>query len=77
MTQDDLEHLRRCVELATIATDAGDSPFGSVLVSGAGEVLFEDRNRTGQGADDASIYRYDRPALIEAIATRVARQGVS
>jgi len=49
MTQDDLEHLRRCVELATIATDAGDSPFGSVLVSGAGEVLFEDRNRTGQG----------------------------
>ncbi len=49
MTQDDLEHLRRCVELATIATDAGDSPFGSILVSGTGEVLFEDRNRTGQG----------------------------
>ncbi|MEG3166023.1 Hpt domain-containing protein [Sphingomonas sp. PB2P19] len=33
------------------------------------------RNRTGQGADDASIYRYDRPALIEAMATRVARKG--
>ena len=33
------------------------------------------RNRTGQGADDASIYRYDRPALIEAMAERVARHG--
>ncbi len=33
------------------------------------------RNRTGQGDDDASIYRYDRPALIAAMATRVVGMG--
>ncbi len=49
----------------------------TVLPDGIAPVLTLRRNRTGQGADDASIYRYDRPALIEAIATRVARQGVS
>lgn len=45
----DHQHLRRCVDLATQAVDAGDQPFGSLLVSGAGEVLFEDRNRVGGG----------------------------
>jgi tRNA(Arg) A34 adenosine deaminase TadA len=45
----DLRHLRRCVDLAAEAVDAGDQPFGSVLVSAAGEVLFEDRNRIGGG----------------------------
>ena len=49
----------------------------TVLPDGIAPVLTLRRNRAGQGADDASIYRYDRPALIEAIATRVARQGVS
>ena len=29
----ELKHLRRCVELATEALEAGDEPFGSVLVS--------------------------------------------
>jgi tRNA(Arg) A34 adenosine deaminase TadA len=42
---DDLEHLERCIRLATEALDAGDEPFGSVLVSGDGRVLAEDRNR--------------------------------
>lgn len=48
---DDLElkHLRRCVELATEALDAGDAPFGSLLVGGDGKVLAEDRNRTAGG----------------------------
>lgn len=46
---DDLVHLRRCVELATEALDAGDEPFGSVLVDAEGGVLFEDRNRIGGG----------------------------
>ncbi|MFF3687977.1 nucleoside deaminase [Streptomyces sp. NPDC002187] len=41
----DLRHLRRCVELAAEAVDAGDEPFGSVLVAGDGTVLAEDRNR--------------------------------
>ena len=41
----DLRHLRRCVELAAEALEAGDWPFGSVLVGGDGTVLAEDRNR--------------------------------
>ncbi|MGH3360627.1 MAG: nucleoside deaminase [Nocardioidaceae bacterium] len=44
----DIQHLRRCVELATEALEAGDEPFGSVLVAG-GEVVAEDRNRTAEG----------------------------
>lgn len=40
----ELRHLRRCVELATEALNAGDEPFGSVLVSMDGAVLVEDRN---------------------------------
>ncbi|HET9631191.1 MAG TPA: nucleoside deaminase [Terrabacter sp.] len=40
----DLHHLRRAVELARLALERGDEPFGSVLVSGGGEVLFEDHN---------------------------------
>lgn len=42
-------HLDRCVELAAEALEAGDEPFGSVLVSGAGTVLAEDRNRVSGG----------------------------
>ncbi|CAL9351002.1 tRNA-specific adenosine deaminase [Streptomyces sp. enrichment culture] len=44
-----LRHLRRCVELATEALEAGDEPFGSVLVGGDGTVLAEDRNRVALG----------------------------
>lgn len=49
MTENEVRHLRRCVELAAEALDAGDEPFGSVLVAGDGTVLAEDRNRTGSG----------------------------
>ena len=42
----DVGYLRRCVELAREALEAGDAPFGSVLVDAAGRVLKEDRNRT-------------------------------
>lgn len=45
----DRVHLKRCVELAAEALAAGDEPFGSVLVSARGEVLFEDRNRVAGG----------------------------
>lgn len=45
----DLRHLQRCVELATEAVAAGDEPFGSILVDHAGVVLFEDRNRVKDG----------------------------
>lgn len=40
ISQVDLKHLRRSVELAKMALDKGDEPFGSVLVSQKGEVLF-------------------------------------
>lgn len=44
----DLDHLRRCVELARAALDEGDEPFGSLLVS-EGRVMVEDHNRVGGG----------------------------
>jgi len=47
----DLPHLRRCVELAAQAVDAGDYPFGSVLVAADGRVLAEDRNRENSAGD--------------------------
>ena len=45
----DLKYLRRCVELAKTALDKGDEPFGSVLVSADGDVLFEDHNHVAGG----------------------------
>lgn len=49
ITDSDLKHLQRCVELAKEALEKGDQPFGSVLVSGTGEVLFEDHNHVSGG----------------------------
>lgn len=49
VTDQDRVHLRRCVELATAAVEAGDQPFGSVLVSASGEELFEDHNHVSGG----------------------------
>lgn len=49
ITDIDMKYLRRCVELARIALDKGDEPFGSVLVSGSGEVLYEDHNHVASG----------------------------
>lgn len=51
MSIDDREmtHLRRCVELAREAFEAGDEAFGSVLVDAEGNVLAEDRNRIAGG----------------------------
>ena len=49
--EQDVGHLRRCVELAGEAVDAGDDAFGSVLVSAEGEVLKEERNRISGGDD--------------------------
>lgn len=44
-------YLERCVELAREALDAGDDPFGSLLVDGAGNLLAEARNRESTLAD--------------------------
>ncbi|HLR78592.1 MAG TPA: nucleoside deaminase [Burkholderiaceae bacterium] len=49
ITETDRRCLQRCVELATQSLEAGDEPFGSVLVSAAGDILFEDRNRVAAG----------------------------
>jgi tRNA(Arg) A34 adenosine deaminase TadA len=43
------EALELCVKLAREALEAGDAPFGSVLVSGTGKILQHDRNRTVTG----------------------------
>lgn len=45
----EIQHLRRCIELATEALELGDEPFGSVLVAADGEVLFEDHNHVASG----------------------------
>ncbi|MBY9075987.1 nucleoside deaminase [Nocardioides sp. WL0053] len=51
LTETDLTHLRRCIELAREALEDGDEPFGSVLVDVTGAVRFEDRNRV-KGGDE-------------------------
>ncbi len=47
--ENELPRLRRCVELAEEALEAGDEPFGSVLVDADGVVRGEDRNRVAGG----------------------------
>jgi glycerate kinase len=49
LTPSEMRHLRRCIELAREALEAGDEPFGSVLVAADGNVLAEDRNRVADG----------------------------
>ncbi|KIM93781.1 hypothetical protein OIDMADRAFT_173124 [Oidiodendron maius Zn] len=51
ISDSDINYLRRCVELAREALEAGDAPFGSVLVDAAGKIIKEDRNRTVTEAD--------------------------
>lgn len=49
ISEADLTYLKRCVELAETALKKGDEPFGSVLVSDTGDVLFEDHNHVAGG----------------------------
>jgi tRNA(Arg) A34 adenosine deaminase TadA len=49
MDDTDRKYLARCVELAQQAFAADNDPFGSVLVSALGEILFEDHNHTAGG----------------------------
>ncbi|HEU4720215.1 MAG TPA: nucleoside deaminase [Gemmatimonadaceae bacterium] len=39
VSEHDLAHLRRCVELARQARDRGDHPFGSIVVTADGRVV--------------------------------------
>jgi tRNA(Arg) A34 adenosine deaminase TadA len=50
----DLRHLRRCVELASIALKAGHGPFGAILVGANGQTLYEDHNRVTD--DDQTLH---------------------
>lgn len=49
IAESERRYLERCIDLAREALEAGDDPFGSVLVSGDGQILHEDRNRTSSG----------------------------
>ncbi len=49
ITDTDIKHLERCVQLAGIALDSGNPPFGSVLVDAQGRVRFEGHNETVGG----------------------------
>jgi tRNA(Arg) A34 adenosine deaminase TadA len=49
LSDTDLTHLRQCVALAREGLEAGDEPFGSVLVDATGTVRFADRNRVQDG----------------------------
>jgi tRNA(Arg) A34 adenosine deaminase TadA len=72
VTETDLPHLRRCVELAAQAVAAGDFPFGSVLVAADGTVLAEDRNRE---VTDGDATRHPELALAQwAAANMTARE---
>ncbi|KAM0256224.1 hypothetical protein ACHAQJ_005095 [Trichoderma viride] len=48
------EALRLCISLASEALEAGDSPFGSVLVDRHGKIIYQDRNRTVTGENGDS-----------------------
>ncbi|MGB9249690.1 MAG: nucleoside deaminase [Mycobacterium sp.] len=50
----DLQHLRRCTELAGIALKAGHGPFGAMLVGADGQTLHEDHNRVTD--DDQTLH---------------------
>jgi tRNA(Arg) A34 adenosine deaminase TadA len=71
VTEADLPYLRRCVELATEAVEAGDFPFGSVLVAANGTVLAEDRNRELTAGDPT---RHPEFALARWAATNMTPQ---
>jgi tRNA(Arg) A34 adenosine deaminase TadA len=71
VTDADLPHLRRCVELAAEAVAAGDHPFGSVLVAADGTVLAEDRNREVTAGDAT---RHPEFALAQWAAANMAAQ---
>lgn len=55
MTHDDERYLRRAIELSVASREAGDAPFGSLLVGADGTVLAEDHN-TVNSDDDVTAH---------------------
>jgi tRNA(Arg) A34 adenosine deaminase TadA len=48
----DVRHLRRAIELARLAREHGNQPFGSLLVGRSGQVLAEHENVVVTASDD-------------------------
>ncbi|GAP88171.2 putative cytidine deaminase [Rosellinia necatrix] len=59
LTPADLAHLRRAIALAAEALEAGDAPFGSVLVSG-GKTEGEEGEGEGEGKGEGRPLHEDR-----------------
>jgi Cytosine/adenosine deaminases len=74
---EDLPHLRRCVELAAEAVDAGDHPFGSVLVAADGRILAEDRNRENTMGDATRHPEFELARWAAANMTAADRAGAT
>ena len=74
---EDLPHLHRCVELAAEAVDAGDHPFGSVLVAAGGRVLAEDRNRENTMGDATRHPEFELARWAAANMTAADRAGAT
>ncbi len=54
LSEVDLQHLRRCVDLARTALDHGHGPFGAILVGANGQTHYEDHNRVTD--DDHTLH---------------------
>ncbi|MGZ9886351.1 nucleoside deaminase [Rhodococcus ruber] len=74
--ESEMTHLRRCVELAREALDAGDEPFGSVLVAADGTRLAEDRNRVA-GGDRTRHPEFELARWAAAHMSEAARAGAT
>src|SRR5690625_678503 len=48
LSDNDLKHLKHCLQLAEASLKAGDKPFGSILVNTENEVIAEARNRVNE-----------------------------
>ena len=73
----EMPHLRRCVALARDALEAGDAPFGSVLVDGAGGVRHEDRNRTSTLRDQTRHPEFELARWAAQNMTEADRRGAT
>ena len=77
LSEVDLVHLRRCVELAREALEAGDEPFGSVLADASGTALAEDRNRVVELGDATRHPEFELARWAAAHLTAEQRAGAT
>ena len=77
LTPGDRQHLVRCVELAREALDAGDEPFGSVLVDADGTALAEGRNRVVETGDATQHPEFELARWAAAHLTPEQRAGAT